>query len=99
MPQIRELLIHQLQDLLHAETQLTEALPKMAEAANHARLKDAFEKHLIQTQTQVQRLRRAFELLGENAEPKPCKGMMGLIQEGEETIQEGAEKEPLAADL
>ena len=40
-----------------------------------------------------------FELLGENAEPKPCKAMMGLIQEGQETIEEGADKEELAADL
>jgi Mn-containing catalase len=99
MSQLKELLIDQLQDLLHAETQLTGALPKMVEAANSAKLKEAFEKHLAQTQAQVERLRHAFELLGEPAEPKPCKAMMGLIEEGEETIQEGAEKEPLSADL
>ncbi|HEY1343040.1 MAG TPA: DUF892 family protein [Bryobacteraceae bacterium] len=99
MAQLKELLIEQLQDLLHAETQLTNALPKMADAANHPKLKEAFEKHLTQTQQQVERLRKAFELLGEDAEPKPCKGMMGLISEGEETIEEGGEKDPLAADL
>ena len=99
MPQIKELLIEELQDLLHAETQLTAALPKMAEAANHPKLREAFEKHLMQTQEHVERLRRAFELLGEQAEPKPCKAMMGLIAEGQEKIQESADKEPLAADL
>jgi Mn-containing catalase len=99
MPQIKELLVEELQDLLHAETQLTAALPKMADAANNPRLKQAFEQHLLQTQTHVERLRKAFELLGEQAEPKPCKGMMGLIEEGEETIQEGGDKEPIAADL
>jgi len=99
MPQVKELLIEELQDLLHAETQLTAALPKMAEAANHPKLKEAFEKHLLQTQGHVERLRTAFELLGEKAEPKPCKAMMGLIEEGKETIEEGTEKEPLAADL
>ena len=99
MPIIKELLIDQLQDLLHAETQLTGAIPKMAEAANHPKLKEAFEKHLVQTQGHVERLRRTFELLGEKAEPKPCKAMMGLVAEGEETIQEGQEKEPVAADL
>ena len=46
MPHVKELLIEELQDLLHAETQLTAALPKMAEAAHHPKLKEAFEKHL-----------------------------------------------------
>lgn len=99
MPIIKELLIDQLQDLLHAETQLTGALPKMAEAAHHPKLKQAFEKHLIQTQGQLERLRQAFKLLGEKAKAKPCKAMMGLVAEGEETIQEGKKKEPIAADL
>jgi len=99
MPQLKELLVEELQDLLHAETQLTAALPKMAEAANNSRLKQAFEQHLLQTQTHVERLQKAFELLGEEAAPKPCKGMMGLIEEGQEVIQEGGQKEPLAADL
>ena len=99
MPQLKELLVEELQDLLHAETQLVGALPKMAEAARHPKLKEAFEKHLEQTQQHVERLRKAFELLGEEARPKPCKAMMGLIEEGEETIEEGKEKEPLAADL
>jgi Mn-containing catalase len=99
MPQLKELLVEQLQDLLHAETQLTGALPKMAEAANHPKLKEAFEKHLEQTEGHVERLRNIFGLLGEKAEPKPCKAMMGLIEEGKETIEEGSEKESLAADL
>jgi Mn-containing catalase len=99
MSQIKELLIDQLQDLLHAETQLTGALPKMAEASHHPKLKEAFHKHLIQTEGHIERLRVVFELLGEKAEPKPCKAMMGLVEEGKETIGEGAEKEPLAADL
>src|SRR3979409_2126924 len=99
MSQIKELLIDQLQDLLHAETQLTGALPKMAEAANHPKLKEAFEKHLVQTEGHVERLRNVFGLLGEKPHPKPCKAMMGLIEEGKETIEEGGDKEPLAADL
>ncbi len=99
MPQVKELLLDELKDLLHAETQLTAALPKMADAASHPKLKEAFEKHLSQTQTHVERLQTAFDLLGEKAEPKTCKAMMGLIQEGEETIEEGAGKESLAADL
>src|SRR6185437_3876828 len=99
MDQLKELLVDNLQDLLHAESQLVDALPKMAQAAHHPKLKEAFEKHLQQTETHVDRLKQAFELLGEKAQPKPCKAMLGLVQEGTETIEEGGRKEPLAADL
>jgi Mn-containing catalase len=99
MAQLKELLIEEMQDLLHAETQLTGALPKMAEAAHNPKLKEAFEKHLVQTENHVARLQQAFSILGEKAQPKPCKAMMGLVEEGKETIEEGEEKEPLAADL
>lgn len=99
MAQLKELLVEELQDLLHAETQLTKALPKMAEAAHNPKLQESFEKHLLQTENQIERLRTAFELLGEKAQAKPCKAMEGLVAEGEETIEEGKEKEELAADL
>jgi Mn-containing catalase len=99
MPLIKDLLVEELQDLLHAENQLVGALPKMAAAAHNPKLREAFEKHLLQTQTHVERLNEAFEMLGEDAEPKPCRAMIGLIEEGKEVIEEGAEKEELAADL
>jgi len=99
MPQLKELLVEELQDLLHAESQLVGALPKMADAAHHPKLKEAFQKHLQQTENHVERLKKAFELLGESAQPKPCKAMMGLVEEGAQTIEESAEKEPLASDL
>ncbi len=99
MSQLKELLVEELQDLLHAETQLTAALPKMAAAAHNPKLKETFEKHLQQTQVHVARLKEAFELLGEKAQPKPCKAMMGLIEEGQETIKEGSEKPEISADL
>lgn len=99
MSALKELLVEEMQDLLHAETQLTKALPKMSEAAHNPKLREAFEKHLTQTEGHIQRLKMAFELLGEKAKAKPCKAMEGLVAEGEETIQEGAEKDELAADL
>jgi len=99
MEMLREVLVENLQDLLHAEMQLVQALPSMAEAANHPKLKEAFEKHLDQTEGHVDRLKRAFEALGEKPEPKPCKGMQGLIEEGKEVISENEEKEEFAADL
>lgn len=99
MAQVKDLLVEELQDLLHAETQLVAALPKMAAAAHNPKLREAFEKHLSQTQIHVERLKQAFELLGEPAEPKPCRAMKGLVEEGQEVINEGAGKEEMAADL
>jgi Mn-containing catalase len=99
MSQLRELLIEELQGLLDAETQLVAALPKMANAAHHPKLKEAFEKHLRQTERHAERLESAFQLLQAEAERKPCKAMSGLIEEGQEKIEEGEDKEELAADL
>jgi Mn-containing catalase len=97
--QLKELLVEELQDLLHAEMQLTKALPEMAAAAHNSKLKEAFQKHLGQTQQHVTRLEEVFGLLDEKAQPKACKAMQGLIAEGKETIEEGKQKENLAADL
>jgi Mn-containing catalase len=99
MDQLRDLLVDNLQDLLHAEMQLIQALPKMAESAHNPQLKRAIEKHLQQTQGHAERLHHAFEVLGEKAQPKPCKGMKGIIDEGAETIEENEELEELGADL
>jgi len=99
MNQLKELLVDELRDLLHAEGQLLAALPKMAEAAHHPKLKEAFLNHLQQTEGQVGRLKSAFGLLGEKAVPKPCKAMTGLVEEGAETIKEGTDRERIAADL
>jgi len=88
---LNDLLIEQLQDLYNAEGQLTKALPKMAKAATNKELKQAFTKHLAQTQEHVSRLERVFESLGEKAKGKTCHAMKGLIEEGAETISEDAE--------
>jgi Mn-containing catalase len=96
---LKELLAEELRDLLDAEGQLIAALPKMADAAHHPKLKEAFLKHLQQTEGHIERLKTAFDLLGEKAQPKPCKAMMGLIEEGQETIEEGGQKEAFVADL
>src|SRR5687768_17402494 len=97
---VEELLVEQLQDLLHAEGQLLKALPKMVKSARAEALKLAFSNHLEETRLQVERLKQVFELLGETAQPKPCRGMEGLIEEGEEVMEEGDQKEDeIAADL
>src|SRR5690349_9310575 len=96
---IHELLLDELRDILHAEKQLTKALPKMAEAARFDRLRECFEEHLIETEGQIVRLNECFSLLGETARAKPCKGMMGLVEEGQEVMEESEEKEDALADL
>ena len=96
---MQDLLVEQLADLLNAEGQLVKALPKMEEAANEPRLKQAFADHLDQTRQHVERLKEVFVLIGSDAQAKPCKGMSGLIDEGNEVIEEGEEKDAAAADL
>jgi Mn-containing catalase len=94
-----ELLVDELRDILHAEKQLTRALPKMAKAARFDQLRELFEQHLAETEQQIERINECFSMLGVNARAKPCKGMMGLVEEGEEVIQKGRSKEDAAADL
>jgi Mn-containing catalase len=96
---LNELLIDELRDILHAEKQLTKALPKMAEAARFDQLRELFEQHLIETETQIERLDECFELLGKPARAKPCRGMQGLVAEGEEVMEEAEKKDDAAADL
>jgi len=94
-----ELLIDELRDILHAEKQITKALPKMAKAARFDRLRELFEIHLQETEMQIERINECFSLLGVNARAKPCKGMMGLVEEGQEVMEEAEGKEDAAADL
>jgi Mn-containing catalase len=96
---MRELLTDQLRDLLHAEKQLVKALPKMAKAARTAQLQTLIETHLEETEAQVERLNESLRLLGAPARAKPCKGMAGLIEEGEDVISEGKKKDDAPADL
>jgi Mn-containing catalase len=96
---VEQLLVENLRDLLHAEGQLVKALPKMAKAAHAESLRFALEHHLEETKTQVERLKEAFTLLGVPAKAKTCKGMEGLIEEGDEVMAEGEGMEPAAADL
>jgi Mn-containing catalase len=96
---IEELLIEQLRDILHAEKQLVKALPKMAEAAHSIQLQNLLTLHLAETGAQVERLTESLGLLGAPARAKPCKGMAGLVAEGEEVMDEGKAKQDAPADL
>lgn len=88
MSTLRETFLHELMDVYDAEQQILKALPKMSEAAEHEELKEMFEEHLEETEGQVERLQKVFEIIGEKAKAKKCKGMQGLIKEGEDAISE-----------
>jgi len=95
---LRELFIEELEDLYSAEKMITKALPKMAKEAGSPELRKAFEEHLRQTEGQVRRLDQIFDELERvdedvDREDKKCKGIEGIIKEGEELIKEDAEPE------
>jgi len=96
---LKELLVEQLRDLLHAEGQILKALPKMISAAKTEELQRALTVHQAETEQQVERLKEAMHQLGISAKGKVCKGMAGLLEEGEEVISESSGKDPAAADL
>lgn len=99
MESLQDLFVEDLKDLYSAETQLTKALPKMAKAATHPDLKQAFQTHLAETEVQIERLETILEALDESPKGKKCKAMEGLIEEGKELMEEDAEPEVLDAGL
>lgn len=85
---LRELFVEQIQDMYSAETQLVEALPKMAEAATNEDLRVAFRNHLAETRNHVERLKDVLAELDEKPGGKVCMAMQGLVKEGEEVIHQ-----------
>jgi ferritin-like metal-binding protein YciE len=96
---LRDLLVEELKDMYDAEQQLVEALPEMKKAASSPQLKTAFDDHLKQTQQHVTRLEHVFEMMDQRPSRKPCKAMKGLVKEGQEMIEEKADKDVKDAGL
>lgn len=96
---LRDLYTEQLKDLYSAETQLVDALPKMAKAASNPQLQRAFQEHLVQTKQHVQRLEQIFAQIGDKPKGQTCKGMEGLLKEGEEMIKMKGDSAAIDAGL
>ncbi len=96
---LQKLFIDHLKDLKDAETQLTKALPKMAKAASSSQLQRAFEEHLEQTKTHLQRVEQILNEVNGSSRGKKCKGMEGLIEEAAELMKEKADPEVMDAGL
>lgn len=96
---LHRVFVAQLKDMYSAENQLLKALPKMAEAATSSKLEEAFREHLKETQEHVHRLETIFSTLEFKPGGHRCKAMAGLIEEGEEVIQEDGSPEARDAAL
>ncbi len=96
MNTLQDVLEHELKDLYSAETQLIEALPKMAQAAQTPKLRQAFEKHLTQTKEHKARLEQLGQDMDIDLGGETCKAMQGLVREGDDLIKK--EKPGIARD-
>jgi ferritin-like metal-binding protein YciE len=94
-----DLFVHTLQDIYYAENQITEALPKMVEKATDPELKAGFEKHLRETEGQIARLERVFEMHGQEPKQVTCPAIDGIIKEANEIAGDVADKAVLDAAL
>lgn len=95
MDSMEALLLHELKDVYSAEKQVLKALPKVAKKASSPQLQAAIEKHLGETEGQIKRLEKIFELLEETPKATKCKGMAGILEEGEETMEQKGTPETL----
>ena len=89
---LRKLYFDQLQQLHSAETQITDALPKMIEAATEPQLKNALQTHLQETRGHVARLEQILNQAQGSVESKKCKGIAALISEGEDVIKDATDE-------
>ena len=94
-----DLFLDTLKDIYYAERKILKALPKMARGAQSENLKLAFEKHKDETEGQVERLQQVFEILGKRAQGKTCPAIDGIIEEGEEIMEEFKDTPALDAGL
>ena len=96
---LRDLYVDHIQDLYSSEAQILDALPKMIDKASHVRLRDAFQQHLEQTRQHAARLEQIARRLNEAPHGKTCRGMAGVLKEGEEVIKEGGDQDVLDAAI
>ena len=96
---LKALFVHQLKDIYFAENAILKALPQLAEAARSEELRGALAVHLRETEGQVRRLDQVFQIVGETPEGVPCRAIQGIIQEGQEVLEEFRDGEALDAGL
>jgi ferritin-like metal-binding protein YciE len=85
---LQDLFLDSIKDVYFAEKKILVALPKMVKAAQNEDLAAAFEKHIAETEAQVERLEQVFEELDETPKGKNCPAIVGIIDEGKEIMDE-----------
>lgn len=93
------LFLDTLKDIYYAEKQIYKSLPKMAKAVSSDELRSAFEKHHDETEGHIERLEQIFELVGKPARGKKCDAIEGILDEGEEIMEEYKGAQALDAGL
>lgn len=94
MDSTRDLLLHELGDILYAERQILKSLPKMIREASNTEMKGRLEEHRGETEVQIQNLERAFEVMGRKPRGQKCPGILGILEEKKEfDKEEDASKE------
>lgn len=96
---MNDLFVHQLKDMLYAERQITEALPKMIDKASSAELKQGFQTHLIETREQINRLEQIFRMQNIPVQEVSCPAIDGIIKEANQISGDVADKTVLDAAL
>ena len=96
---IEDLFITELSDMYNAEKQITKALPKMAKESTNPELRMAFEDHLKETENQIIRLDKVFEILGLTIESEKCDALEGMVKEAEELMKNTKDEAVLDAAL
>jgi ferritin-like metal-binding protein YciE len=96
---LEDLLHEALKDMYFAEKAILKALPKMAKAANADQLRQAFDKHREETEGQIERLERVFELMEKPARGKTCEAIQGLVEEAKEVMSDFKNSDALDAGL
>ncbi|TIR26298.1 MAG: ferritin-like domain-containing protein [Mesorhizobium sp.] len=96
---LESLFLDGLKDIYYAEKKILKALPKLAKAAQSEKISAAFEKHLKETEDQVDRLEQVFDMLGKPARGKTCPAIDGIIEEGSEILEEYKDEPALDAGL
>ena len=96
---LNDLFLTTLKDVYYAEKAILRALPKMAKAAESGDLKEAFVKHRDETAGHVERLEQIFDKLGKKASGKTCEAIKGIIEEGEEIMDDFEDSDALDAGL
>jgi len=99
MKTLKDLFLDELADMFDAEHRLTKALPKMAKAATHDELREAFEGHLEETEGHVRKVEQVFECFGKSAKSKKCEAIVGLLEEGYEIASDNKGEPTINAAL